>query len=453
MAQDETSPLDPNEEPGDSKERKDLPELPAPPPQLSDDEPVEGPVTLPEVDLDVAKERLRGPLILASSVYPEVDAERIALLANVTIDRVCARAEANRDDAIAITDLGALAGIGNAEDLLIPPLPEFAQLVVRGIFAQAASRVFYEQLESHSAAIGRRHNGEGSEKVAGIVRNQLSLVQHVLAGSAMHCSIGGRPLNLGTRWSRTCERFGAGFPDWALDRLDSFPDLFSDHLRAALVEDREVRKRVLESLRSGAIALPGSITKERLLAAISQYLLIGPIPYGTSFKSHRSHHDTLKPGRDEETVDEAIASGRAVALACGQLSPEERLVFEEQSKILRVGKLPSMYGLGIGRISSVQYRWSSSRHELARYSAGEGARIDCWRLVGVENPERFWRSVSMIERHAQVSWTSACTDRYEKQCLPGKLQTHLPEQCAGLRSLLEMANAAIVDAIRRPEQM
>jgi hypothetical protein len=451
VAQDDTSPLDPNEDPGEGKERRDLPELPAPPPRLSDDEPVEGPVTLPEVDLEVAKGRLEAPFILASSVYPQVDAERVAMLADATIDRVCERAKAQQYEAISITDLGALAGIPNAEDLLVPLLPEFSQLVGRGIYAQAASRVFYEQLESHVATTGRRHNGEGSEKAPGIARNQLHLVEHSLAGSGMHLSIDGRPLNMGTRWSRTCERFGAGFPDWAMERLDSFPDLFSDYLRALLAEDREVRKRVVKGLEDGTIALPGSITKERLVAAISQFLLIGPIPYGTSFKPHRSHLDTFKPGRDEATVDEAIASGRSVALACGELSPEERIAFEEKSTPLRVGKLPSMYALGIDRVSTVRYRWSSSRHELARYSGDKGARIDCWRLVGVKDPERFWRTVSMVERHAQVTWTSACTDRYERQCLPGKLQTYLPEQCLALRSLLEMANAAIVDAIRRPE--
>ena len=453
VAQDETSPLDPNENPGGGNEQKDLPELPAPPPRLCDDEPLDGPVTLADVDPEVAKERLDSPLILASSLYPEEDAKRVGLLAAAAIDRICSRAAAKHDDAISISELGALAGIGgSAEDLLAPPLPEFAQLVVRGTFAQAASRVFYEQLESHPASTGRRHHGEGTEKVPGIARNQLRLLQHSLAGSGKHCPIGSRPLNLETRWARSCERFGTDFPAWAVDRVDSFPDHFSEHVRAALADDRGVRKRVLEGLRSGQVALAGSITEERLMAAISQHLLIGPTPFGTSLKPHRSHHDTFRPGRDADTIDEAISSGRSVALACGQLSTEERLAFEEDAKILPVGQLPSIYELGIDRIPSVQYLWSPSRHELARYSAGEGARIDCWRLVGVEKPIRFWRTVSTVERYAQVTWTSDCTDRYEVECLPGKLQPHLPEQCAGLRALLDMANAGIVDAIRRPER-
>lgn len=448
VAQEETSPLDPDKNPPGSGKRKDLPKLPAPPPRLSRDEPLSGPVTLTDVDPEAAKGRLENPLTLASSVYPEVDARRVAMLVAVAVDRICSRATGGYDEAISASELGALAGIDNGvEDLLVPPLGEFAQLVVRGTFAQSANRVFYEQLESHSATTGRRHNGEGTEKAPGIARNQLHLFQHSAAGSNRHCSLGSRPLNMGTRWARSCDRFGMGFPDWAVDRED-FADGFSDHLRAALAEDREVRRRVLEGLRSGQIALAGPITKERLVAAISQYLLIGPIPFGTSLVSHRSHHGTFPPGRDAATVDEAIASGRGVALACGQLSNEERLAFEEDAESLQVGQLPSMYKLGINRIPAVQYRWSPSRHELARYSAGEGARVDRWRLVGVEKDKHFWRAVTMVERHAQVTWTCDCTDRYEAECLPGKLQPHLPEQCAGVRALLDMANAVIVDAIR-----
>jgi hypothetical protein len=449
VAQEHTSPLDPDEKPAAGNEDRCMPELPAPSPRLSPDEPLSGPVTLADVDLEIAKERLQYPFAIASSVYPELDAQRIALLVEAGIDRICSRAAAGHDDAISVSELAALAGIASgAEDLLASPLPQFAQLVIRAIFAQAGNRVFYEQYESHTATTGRKHNGEGSEKVTGIARNQLHLLQHNLAGSNRHCSIWTRPLNMGTRWARSCDRFGNDFPDWAVDR-GSFADGFSEHLREGLSNDREVRSRVLAGLESGQIALAGPITGKRLLAAIAHHLLIGPIPFGTSLVPHRAHHDSFAPGRDVATVEEAVASGRTVALACGQLTTEERLAFEEDAEILLVGQLPSMYMLGISQIPSVQYRWSPSRHELARYSAGEGARVDCWRLVGVEKDEHFWRAMTTVERHAQVTWTKECTGRYEAECLPGKLQPHLPEQCAGVRALLNMANGGIVDAIRR----
>jgi hypothetical protein len=321
-------------------------------------------------------------------------------------------------------------------------------LVVRGTFACANNRIFYEQLESFPAATGRRHNGEGSEKVPGIARNQLHMLQHSAAGSGKHCSVGKRPLNIGTRWDPECERFGAGLPAWAIERSDSLPVGLIGHVAPILADDRKVRRRVLSGLRGGHIALAGPITEESLVAAIAQYLLIGPIACGTSLKPLRSHSKILEPGRDAAMIEELTDSGRSVALSCGQPTPEERLEFEEEAEILTVGRLPSMYELEVSRAQGVEYRWSPTRHELMRYAASEGSRIERWRLVGVEQDKHFWRTLTMVERHAQVTWPGACTARAEADCMPGKLQSHLPEQCAGMRALLDIANSGIVDAIR-----
>jgi hypothetical protein len=450
VAQEETSPLQPEDKPAGTKRQEPLPNLPAPVPRLSPDEPVSGPVTLAYVDPELAKEMLDYPFALAASLYPEVDAERLVMVVDVVIDRVCSRSRAGGDSALSITELAALTGLssGSVEDLLAQPITQFAQMVVRGTFAKTTNRIFYEQLESFPAATGRRHNGEGTEKVPGIARNQLRIFQHSAAGSGKHCSIGNRPLLVGTRWDLSCDRFGVEFPDWALERKAEFLVGFAQHVKAMLGSDREVRGRALAGLRNGKITLPGTITKESVIAAISRYLLIGPIRYGTSLVPYRDHLDVFNPGGDDATVREVTAPGRSTALARGAPSLEERLEFEEEAEIITAGKLPSMYELGITPAPGVQYRWSPMRHELMRYAGGEGARIDWWRLVGVEQEKHFWRTLTMIERHAQVTWTGDCTARAEADCLPGKLQAHLPEQCAAMRAILDMANAGIVDAVR-----
>jgi hypothetical protein len=450
VAQEETSPLQPDGHPVTKGGRRPLPKRAAPAPRLSPDEPLRGPVTLAHADAEEAKRRLRYPFALASSLYPEIDAERTKVVVDAVVDRLCGCSAARQGDALSVTELGALTGFGSGgvEDLLVPHLVQFAQMVIRAAFANAQNRIFYEVFESFPAETGRRHNGEGSEKVAGIARNQLHILQHSAAGSGKHCSIGQRPLNIGTRWDPRCERFGLDFPAWAFERMDDFPDGFSDHAKLALADDRKARGRALAGVNSGQVELAGSITPESLLAAISRYLLIGQIPYGTSFVSHRSQADFFKPGRDDATIEEVTTPGRSVALSCGRPTLEQRLEFEEESEILKVGKLPSMYELGINRAPGVQFRWSPTRHELMRYAAGEGGRVEWWRLVGVEEDKHFFRTLTMVERQAQVTWTRECTARAEADCLPGKLQSHLPEQCAGLRGILDMANIGLVDEIR-----
>lgn len=71
-------------------------------------------------------------------------------------------------------------------------------------------------------------------------------------------------------------------------------------------------------------------------------------------------------------------------------------------------------------------------------------------MVGYDDDdESFWRMLSLIERHTQVSWTYSCTLRWELDCMPGMQKAHIPENCAGVRALLTMANAGIADALRR----
>lgn len=458
MSEEETHLLDPDDDDDSGKPRKgpreeseELPELPAPLPPSRRDEPSVAPIRIRELEIDHAKSLLRPPIGLAGSVFPNVDREEVEALVGATIDRIVSRSADGQSENISITELADVAGIsrGRIGDRFGTELSGFANLVVRGIHAQAGRRVFYEQLESHPAKTGRRHNGEGSEKVEDIADNQLRMLVYSLGASDRHCPAESRILNMGTRWARSSPRFGANFPEWADEYRERLPDSFAEHFEELLNRDRAMRAAVLQALSSGEIALTEEITRERLIAAISQFLVVPLVPYGTSEVPYRRHHGIFPPGRDEATVQEAIRSRRHVILACGEPSMAERLEFEDDSESLVVGELPSMYELDIHKVHGVEYRWSPSRHELGRYQAGKGSRLEIWRLTGYDHAESFWRMLSLIERQAQVSWMKACTARWELDCMPGMQKAHVPEHCTGVRAFLKMANAGIVDALRR----
>lgn len=451
MTPEETNLVDPNDDDRGRKNRRgDLPKLRPATPRLSGDEPSSAPLVLADLEPELAKQALVLPFEAARSLYPEVDGEEAFGLVSATIDRVTKRKDLKSEEAISVSELAAVADLEeDVEHCLSPLLTEFGQAVTRGTYAQVGERVFFEQFESHRSTTGRRHNGEGSEKAPEIGRNQLHMLEHSLAGRNRHCPVEGVPLNMGTRWARSCERFGADFPAWAWERVEEFPDRFAEYLDDMLKRDRGVRRRVLHGLKADRVALAGNLTAANLLAAISKYLLIGPVPFGTSFLPHRAHHDVFPPGLDAATIEVVGASSRSTALACGPLSPEDMLTFEEESESLEADELPSMSELEISHNPGVRYRWSPPHNQLARYVVGKGARADLWRLVGVEREVDFWRTVAMIERHAQVTWPRECIDRYEADCMPGQVQVHLPEQCAGIRALLGMANSGMVHALRQ----
>lgn len=433
----------------DHAEAEELPELPAPISENLDNEPTQTPVDLGQLNCDLAKRRLVAPIRLAVSALPVISERDAVNLVGATIDRVALRAAAGTEEAISINELAEKAGIGHGRvgERFGVLLPSFANLVARGVYAQARKQVYYEELSGHAALVGRRHNGVGTDKLPALA-NSLHLLAYNLGASNRHCPAISEVLTMGTRWDRTSQRFGTPLPSWASNLPDDLPGPFAEHLAAVLQADRVARVRLAEAVGSGRARLENGITAKRLKAAFSRFLVIPPIPYGPPETEYRSQAGVFLPGRDAATVEVALASGRSAALACGAPAPSERLDFEEASESLVVGKLPSMYELDIHKIHGVEYRWSPKRHELGRYEAGAGSSVQIWRFVRCETKASFWRMVSLVERQAQVAWTERCTRRWERDCRPGLQRAHLPESCAGVRALLAMANAGIVDALR-----
>jgi hypothetical protein len=455
------APEDPFNDPGEDcdessedakRDTESLPELPAPPPREPGGRPAQSPIDLADLDPANARRLVTDPIGSAAAMSPAIDRLDVEKMVGATIDLVVERAREGGDDGICLKELAERAKIGRGRigERFGAELTPFANLAVRAIHAQADRPVFYEQLSSHSAKVGRRHNGVGTDKLPK-QPNSLHLLNHSLGCSDRHCPVGSEPLATGTRWDRSSARFGVTLPGWAKECLGFVPNSFAEHLGRVLEEDQRARQAFGEALRDGRRAFTAELTPRRFGATFSPFVVVPAIRFGPPPVEYRDHADVHLPGRDEATVDRAASSGRRLLLACGTPGLDEREEFEAESARLTVGKLPSMYELGIRSEYAVEYRWSARRHELGRYVVGRGARLDLWRLVGVgeEEGEIFWQMLALVERLSQVAWTDACTKRWEDDCRPGLQKAHLPESCAGVRALLAIANAAIVDAVRR----
>jgi hypothetical protein len=428
-----------------------LPELPAPPPRDPEGRPARGPIHLDDLDPAEAKLLVRDPIGLAAIMSPGVDRLDAEKMVGATIDLVVERARRRGKEGICLNELAERAKIGRGRigERFGAGLSPFANLAIRGIHAQAGRRVFYEQLSAHSVEVGRRHNGIGTDKRPKL-SNSLHLLTHSLGASDRHCPVASQPLSTGTRWDRSSSRFGASLPRWAADYRGAIPGTFAEHFGAMLEEDQKARFAFGQAVKDGCDAFTEDLTLRRFHATFSPFLVVPMIRFGPPEVEYRDHADVHLPGLDEATIERARRSNRHVLLACGSPSSRERQDFESGSERLTAGKLPSMYELGIRTEYAVEYRWSAQRHELGRYIAGRGAELEIWRLVGVgKEEETFWRMLALVERLSQITWTDACTDRWEADCKPGMQKAHRPESCAGVRALLAIANAGIVDALRR----
>lgn len=188
-----------------------------------------------------------------------------------------------------------------------------ASLVAWAVSAQAGRRVFYEQLDSHPARAGRRHNGVGTERVPGIPRNQLHMLAYSLGSSDRHCPAASDVLTTGTRWDRSSSRFGESFPAWVADYRGNISSSLAEHLERLLGEDRAVRRAFQQRAKDAVFT--DTLTPRRMIAAFSRFLVVPPIPCGTSFVEHRSHGAVLLPGRNDDVVEVAAESGAEPARA------------------------------------------------------------------------------------------------------------------------------------------
>lgn len=432
-----------------SDNARPLPELPAPPAPDPANEPDPTPIKLADLEVETAKQLLRRPIRLATSVLGEVNPGEAEMLAGRTIDRLVARFETGWEEGISIAELAEAAGTdrGKLGKRFNAQLRPFADLVVRGIYAQAGRRVFYEELSSHLSKTGRRHNGVGTDKVPH-GPNSLHMLAYSLGAGDRHCPAASEVLATGTRWDRSSPRFGEGLPRWAHAYRGSLPGSFAEHFRRILEVDRSVRAKLFERIEKGGGAFGGELTAERMAAAFSRFLLVPPIPFGRPESPARLHLGIFHPGRDQATVEQAQAYKRHAALACGEATGEERLEFEARSEEIRVTRLPWAHPLEIPKHRSAGYRWSPDRHELSREDHSRGSALQIWRLVGYDKADSFWKMLALVERWSEVHWTGDCTRRWEDDCRPGLQKAHTPESSAEVRALLAMANAAIVAALR-----
>jgi hypothetical protein len=408
------------------------------------------PVVLSKVDPAQAKRVLATPEAFAASLVGSVDAYHFDQLADATIDFVRDGRAAKGIIVHELTD-HAHTGRGHLQEHFTPDWHLFAGLVMRAQLAAEGRQLFYEELRSVPVGVRRSHTGMGREKFPGF-DNSLRML--VLSGGRAdrHIPFEADVLTTGTHDDYTCERCNPDrIAEWTKKLGHEPPGTLGEHVKAVLDRQQRVRSAAGHAIRSRPELFTRRLTPRGLVRAFSQYLVVPGIPAGPPNVGYRDYGDMLLPGRDAETIEAVTRSKRHAVLYIG--TPDGQVERNEVARFtpLPVGRLPSTYDLNISRPENAEYSWSPKTYRLARQVVGRGQRTELWQLVNFEQDD-LMEAVSRIERYEQAELPDACLERWDKDCGPGYLQTRHPVMCAGCISLLNTANAALVEADRRCRQ-
>ncbi|MDQ3933331.1 MAG: hypothetical protein M3340_01725 [Actinomycetota bacterium] len=406
------------------------------------------PVVLSKVDPAQAKRLLATPKAFAAALVESVDAYGFGQFAETTIDFV---RDGRAAEGLNVQDLAdeAHAGRGRLMDRFTADWHAFVGLVIRGLLAAEERKIFYEELRSVSVGVHRNHKGMGKEKCPGF-DNTLHLL--VLSGGRAdrHIPFDTEVLTTGTHDDYTCERCNPDrITDWTKKLGQLPPGTLGEHVEAVLGRQQRVRAEALRAIKSRREVFTSNLTWRSLAAAFSPYLLMPGIEAGPQNVAHRSYTDELLPGRDAHTVEAVAAVNRRAVLYCGRPDGQGERNAVARFTPLQVGRLPLTYDLGISRPENVQYSWCPKTLRLARQVVGRGERTELWQLVNFVTEDDLWHAISLVERHEQAQLPDACLERWDKDCGPGFLKARHPLMCSGCISLLNTANAALVEADRR----
>jgi hypothetical protein len=427
----------------------------------ADEEPeIRGPVDLRLVDHDEAKALLEIPLKLASAVVDDVDAYIFHQLAEAVIDMMLG-VESKAGDPIIqrIADEGlnvkrlttlSRTGRGRLHEHVDGDWHTLAELVIRGIAAVAGRLVLYEQLSSERVEVGRRHHGIGTDKCGDRLPNTLRML---VLGAGMRdrmYPISTRPLLTGTRDDHSSSRADLSrIETWGRQLGRPPPGPLAEHVQEVLADEESAWLLARNAVLDRPELFSRELSKQRLADTFARPLLMGEMPYGPIEREYRERTSCLLPGKYPEVAEAVASAGRRGVLFSGSsnLRPGDA-DFRFEFAPLAVGRLPRTYELGITLSASATYFYSAKYQQLARAVVGKGVRLDLWQLVGYDDG-RLLEAVGLIERYLQATWTKACMKRWNDDCAPGLLKAHNPVMCAAYLDLLNVANAAVVEAHRQ----
>ena len=404
------------------------------------------PVFLEEVDSRVAKDTIRDVVPFAADVVGGVDAYTYRMIAERVTDHLV---EGRARTGLTLSDVARCArvGYGHLVERLGPDWQKVSDLGVRTVFARSHRHALYEEILSLPVEVRPRHNGLGTDR-DGRGPKALHFVLAALAAADRHCPTFARALTTGTRDDRTSDRADCSrITEWSQKLGYLLPGSLADHVELILAQEREVLRAVAEAA-AGSPEAFGTVSPARLGCVFPVWLLIAQLPYGPPRSRARSSADFCHAGRDEAIVEAVVAARRYGVLSCGAPQDDELRALEREFHPLQVGRLPNTYELGITRLPKLRYRWSPKRRQLAREVVGRGAQVELWRLVGIDD-RRLLEAVSLIERHVQNTLPPDCLERWARDCGPGLLKARHPWKCGGFIDLMNLANAALVDAARR----
>lgn len=404
------------------------------------------PVDITTADLADATAKLYESLEIAARYVPEIDVYSIGQLGQAVMEATH-RGEARTGLRLQTILENARVGSGHARQRHFrPELSELADLTIRLAAISSPRRaVRCECLFAAWAKTGRDRNSLATDRIRNVTPGMR------FAGLAVSCDdrhlpTSEIPFTAGTRHDYSSDRAdpdGIARLEAKLGRRPSGTP--AEHFDELLSTQRRARARLSAGLGKDG----GTLLAE---AGFSDLVIAGAMPYGPATKRTLDGATTYWPGGDADLIDVLAGAGKQGVAHLGRRDPNGKhpptqAELEGNGFIMKpFGRTSADERLATDVEWGVTWFWRRESDQLLRVQLDEGAvRIDDWRVIGLANDLDV--AVALVRRHEQ-QWMGSCLARVMIDTAPGLIEVSSYRSDAGLRDLLRVGNAALVDADR-----
>jgi hypothetical protein len=453
-----------NREPGPGDDEGDLgaggrtgAERSSPAPALNEPQPVRQPVSFAQVDVRDAIDIATTAIKAAAEIVGDIDPFTYTQLTAYLVEEISSGRAA---DGVQVTSActATRTARGHLPELYTERWELTSQLAVRLTAVMTGRSVRFEELYVHPAEISRDHHGLGMDHHRG-ARQAMHFAGLALGTTDSQTTAAAIPLLIGTRDDVCAPTADLGrINDFAKARGRSLPGSWGEHAAELLMMRRQVGAALRGRPELGRLLQPFGLTVGDVYRGFAATLVVRAMPFGPPRKRTMSSAGVLVPTHEDGLMAllgrlggrSLVFAGSPTAAATRAPTPEELARRGYRDVPWDAGQLGDSFGLGRIGPWNVEYRYSHRAGTLIRLEAGEGAWMEAWRLLGFRESD-LTDALALVER-SREDWPRHCLDRAYIACAPGKLKTQDLRSQNAWRSMLRVADAALVAADRLMRQ-